>query len=192
MANEGVIKVQYAVASSVTVTAKILKPDDTVRDAQTAVALDDTGHANLYTNTGAITIQPGDSIVVYDGAVNKGADEYRPETRAVSLRTTVATIPVADSSITLTDGSADDDVYIGMVLSITQAASGVTSSRRITSYTGGTLRADLNSDFEFAITAGDAVVIWADTYSQTATSELIDDIVVAIDEILPNPNRFAK
>ncbi len=79
MANEGVIKVVYPVSGLGTLTAKILKPDDTVRDAQSAVALDDTGHVNVYTNPGAITIVEGDSIVPYVGGVNFGNGEtYRP------------------------------------------------------------------------------------------------------------------
>ncbi len=77
MANEGVIKVQFPIAGLGTVTAKILKPDDTVRDAQTAVALDDTGHPNIYTNPGAITIVEGDSKVAYVGAVNVGGETHR-------------------------------------------------------------------------------------------------------------------
>lgn len=80
MANEGAIKINYFDAGENDITCKILKPDDTVRDTQTAVALDDTGHANLYTNNGPITIEAGDSVVPYKSGVNiNAAFEYIPE-----------------------------------------------------------------------------------------------------------------
>ncbi len=192
MANEGVIKFQYPISGLGNVTAKIRKADDTIRDGQSAVPLTDSGHAFLYTNSGSITIQPGDSVLPFVGSESRSGGEYRPESRAVSLSTTVAAIPVADIEITLTNGSADDDAYNSMVLSITQASTGDTRSRRIVNYIGSSKRCILNADFEFAITAGDAVIIWADTFSQTATVEFLDDIVEAISEILPIPNRFAS
>ena len=87
MANEGVIKVQYPVAGLTTITAKILKPDDTVRDGQTAVALRDDqeiNQDNLYSNPGAITIEPGDSILAYLSGVNFTAGEYQPEVTVIN------------------------------------------------------------------------------------------------------------
>jgi len=79
MSNEGTIKVVHAVAGLLTVTAKILKPDDTVRDSQTAIVLSDSGHANLYTNSGAITLEAGDSIVPYfDGVSYGNGERYEP------------------------------------------------------------------------------------------------------------------
>ena len=92
MANEGVIKAQYALAGEADITAKILKPDDTVRDAQTAVALDDSGHANVYTNAGAITIEAGDSIIAYDGAVNIGGETYLPEVTVNNIAAMVTAV----------------------------------------------------------------------------------------------------
>lgn len=78
MANEGVIKVQYPTAGLGTITVKILKPDDTVRVA--SVALTDAGHANLYSNVGAVTIEAGDTMLAYDGVVNIGGNIYQLET----------------------------------------------------------------------------------------------------------------
>ncbi len=83
MANEGVIKVVYPVSGLATLTAKILKPDDTVRDGQSAVSLDDSGHVNLYTNAGAITIEVGDSIVPYVDGVNYGNGEIYRDAKEV-------------------------------------------------------------------------------------------------------------
>ena len=118
MANEGVIKVVYPVAGLGTLTAKILKPDDTVRDAQSAVALDDTGHVNGYTNNGAITIVEGDSIVPYVGGVNFGNGEtYRPtlvdlnsydpptRTEATSDKVELKDIAEADTVIDTSDSA---------------------------------------------------------------------------------------
>jgi len=86
MANEGIIKVQYATAGLDTITVKILKPDDTVRDGQSAVELTDAGHANLYTNTGSVSIYAGDSVVAYDDDVNIGGAEFMPEVTIVGVR----------------------------------------------------------------------------------------------------------
>ena len=85
MANEGVIKVQYALTGKADITAAIYKPDDTIRDSQTAEALDDSGHAGLYTNSGAITIEPGDNVIVKDGALIIGGGEYQPEVTVANV-----------------------------------------------------------------------------------------------------------
>lgn len=81
MANENVIKARYRIAGLATMTCKILKPDDTVRDGQTAVPVNDTGHVNVYSNPGAVTVEAGDTIAFYIGAASVGGYEFRPETR---------------------------------------------------------------------------------------------------------------
>lgn len=89
MANEGVIKVSFPVSGLGTLTAKILKPDDTVRDGQSAVALTDNTHIYLYTNTVAITIKSGDSIVpLLSGAGIGAGATYRPEVNVVEINGT--------------------------------------------------------------------------------------------------------
>lgn len=78
MANEGVIKVQYALTGEADITAAIYDSTDTIRDAQSAVALTDAaGRLGLYTNAGAITIEPGDSVIVSDGGVIIGGNTYQ-------------------------------------------------------------------------------------------------------------------
>jgi len=72
MANELEIVVVYPVSGLATVTAAIYKPDLTIRDSQTAVALSDTDHLNLYANLGSITIEPGDVIKPAVAGVNFG------------------------------------------------------------------------------------------------------------------------
>ena len=62
MANENEIVVAYPVSGLATITVAIYKPDLTIRDSQTAVALVDTDHLNLYSNAGSITIEAGDVI----------------------------------------------------------------------------------------------------------------------------------
>ncbi len=84
MANEGVIKVQYPDSGLATITCKILKPDDTVRDGQTSVALTDSGHVNVYSNTGAVTIEAGDSVLFYISGVNFTGGEYQPEVTVIN------------------------------------------------------------------------------------------------------------
>ena len=73
MANEGEIKINYPIAGLSGMTARISKPDNTIRDGQTAVVLDDDVLDNTYTNTGAITIEPGDTITPYLNGVNFGS-----------------------------------------------------------------------------------------------------------------------
>ncbi len=86
MANEGVIKVSYPVSGLATLTAEIRKPDDTIRDGQDDVALNDTGHPYLYTNPGAITIESGDSIIPLLSGAGIGAGQtHRPEVNAVEV-----------------------------------------------------------------------------------------------------------
>lgn len=84
MANEKAIKVQYALTGEADITAAIYKPDDTIRDAQSAVALVDTGHLGLYSNAGAITIEPGDTIIVKDGAVIIGGDTFVGDANSIN------------------------------------------------------------------------------------------------------------
>ena len=80
MANEGVIKFSHPVSGLATLTAQIRKPDDTLRDAQSAEALDDSTHDSLYSNAGAITIETGDSVIIdLVGTPAIGGGEYQPE-----------------------------------------------------------------------------------------------------------------
>ena len=72
MANELEIIVVYPVSGLATITVAIYNPDLTIRDSQTAVALVDTDHLNLYSNAGAITIEPGDIIKPAVDGVNFG------------------------------------------------------------------------------------------------------------------------
>ncbi len=185
MANEGVIKFGWHVDGLATVTAKILKPDDTVRDAQTAEALDDSGHANLYTNAGAITIQTGDTVQVTIGSVLVGpGTEYRPETAAVSLRTTIASVSVADTKFVLTDGPAIADILFNAVIELYDISAGFSVSRRVSAYTSGR-EVTLDTDAGFALTAGDVIRIWASSYEgelgTVATGQIADAVW---DEIL--------
>ena len=168
MANEGVIKVSYPISGLATWTAKILKPDDTVRDSQTAVALNDSGHDFVYTNPGAITIQPGDSMIPLLDGVGIGAGQtYRPDTSAVALKTTVASVDTADSVFRLTDGPSDNDALKDMVVSILDITGAETRSRRISGYVGSTKQVTVERDFNFAIAAGDIVRVWANASEGT-------------------------
>ena len=131
MANEGVLKFGWATAGLGTITARILEPDETGRNSQTAVALDDTSHDKLYTNNGAITIQAGDTVQVFVGSDLAGSGEFRPETVAVALRTTIASVSVADTKFVLTDGPAIADILFNAVIEIYDISGGFSVSRRI-------------------------------------------------------------
>lgn len=176
MANEGEIKVQYAVAGESNVSAKILQPDDTVRDGQSSVALDDTGHANLYSNTGGITIEAGDSIIPYVGQTNIGGGTYKaaenevwdailtaakhnvPTSAGRKLRTlasmvirnelaqSVAGLP--DNQIKFdVDASSFDGAYDPAIVTIV-GGTGVGQTRLILEYAGSTRIAALDRDWK--------------------------------------------
>ena len=185
MANEGILKFGWPTASLGTVTAKILKPDDTVRDSQSAVALDDSGHAKLYTNPGAITIQTGDTIQVFIGSVLAGpGTEFRPETAAVALRTTIAGNITPDTAFDITDGPAIADILFNAVIEIYDISGGFSVSRRISAYTVGR-NVTLDTDAGFALVAGDAIRIWASSYEGEIGTVATDQIADAVwDEIL--------
>ncbi|HDZ14726.1 hypothetical protein LCGC14_0844610 [marine sediment metagenome] len=185
MANEGVLKFGWPTAGLANVTAKILKPDDTVRDSQSAEALDDTGHDKLYTNAGAITIQTGDTVQVFIGTDLVGlGTEYRPETASVALRTTIASVSVADTKFVLTDGPAITDILFNAVIEIYDISGGFSVPRRISAYTSGK-EVTLDTDAGFALTAGDVVRIWANSYEGELGTVATDQIADAVwDELV--------
>ena len=184
MANEGILKFGWPTAGLGTVTAKIVKPDDTVRDSQSAVALDDSGHDKLYTNAGAITIQTGDTVQVSINSTLAGpGTEYRPETAAVALRTTIASVSVAVTKFVLTDGPAIADILFNAVIELYDNSGGFSVSRRISAYTSGR-EVTLDTDAGFALVAGDAIRIWAGSYEgelgTVATDQIRDAVWNAI------------
>ncbi len=79
----------------------------------------------------------------------------------VALSTTVASVPVADITIELSNGASFDDAYKDAVVSITDISGGITIPRRISGYTGATKYLTVERDFGFSIAAGDIVTIWA-------------------------------
>ncbi len=185
MANEGILKFGWPTAGLLTVTAKILKPDDTVRDSQSAEPLDDSGHDKLYTNAGAITIQTGDTVQVFISTDLVGpGTEFRPETAAVALRTTIAGNITADIAFDITDGPAIADILKNAVIEIYDNSGGFSVSRRITAYTAGR-NVTLDIDAGFALVAGDAIRIYAGSYEGELGTVATDQIADAVwDEIL--------
>jgi hypothetical protein len=177
--NEGEIKFGYVVAGLGTITASIRKPDDTVRDSQTAVALTDSGHDSLYTNTDAITIQAGDTIMVFIGSAFVVAAEYRPETSAVALRTTISGGIVADTAFVIADGPAFAGAYKNAVCMVTDISAGISIPKRIKSYSAGKL-VTLDSDIGFALTVGDVVVIYGNAYEGEISEIALDGIASAV------------
>ena len=185
MANEGVLKFGFPEAGLGNMTAKIFKPDDTIRDSQSAVALDDSGHDKLYTNADAITIQTGDTVQVFKGTDLVGpGTEFRPETAAVALRTTIAGNINADISFDITDGPAIADILFNAVIELYDNSGGFSVTRRISAYTAGR-NVTLDTDAGFALVAGDAIRIWASSYEGELGTVATDQIADAVwDEIL--------
>lgn len=79
----------------------------------------------------------------------------------VALMTTVASVPVADITIELSNGASFDDAYKDAVVSITDISAGITIPRRVSGYVGATKYLTVERDFGFSIAAGDIVTIWA-------------------------------
>lgn len=98
MANEKEIRVLYPVTGQNDVTAAIYKPDNTIRDTQTAIALTDSGHPGLYSNDAvSITIEAGDLIYPAVGGVRYGAGiEYRPAVTIINIAEVVTAILAAN------------------------------------------------------------------------------------------------
>ena len=103
MANEKEIRVSYPISGLGNVTAAIYKPDNTIRDIQTAVALTDLGHPTLYSNDAvSITIEAGDTIQPAVAGQTYGAgEEYIPAVTVFNIAEIVAAILSANG---FTDG----------------------------------------------------------------------------------------
>ncbi len=183
MANEGILKFGWPTAGIGNMTAKILKPDDTVRVA--SVALDDNITSKLYSNPSATTIQTGDTVQVFIGSVLVGpGTEFRPETAAVALRTTIASVSIADTKFVLTDGPAIADILFNAVIELYDISGGFSVTRRIANYTAGR-EITLDTDAGFALVAGDAIRIYAGSYEGELGTVATDQIADAVwDEIL--------
>ncbi len=153
---------------------------------------EEPANSSVYVGSPNVLIS-GDIVVVYEGGAFRGGREYEIN---VALETTIADDnpdgSSSDQTFILADGSGSNDEYNSMIVSVTDITGNVVASRRIVDYTGANKKIEVDSPFEFPLAIGDKVRIWADTYSQTATVELIDDIVTAIADILPRANRFAK
>lgn len=114
MANEGIIKVDFPVLNLATLTAKILKPDLSVRDGQNAVTLDDDIQDYVYSNPEAITIESGDMIQPLLSGASIGASvEYKPSVTVDNIsevQNGIAIESKQDTIIEDTDELVTDDV----------------------------------------------------------------------------------
>ena len=79
----------------------------------------------------------------------------------VALLTTIASVPVADITIELSEGAGFDDAYKDAVVSVTDISAGITIPRRVSGYVGASKFLTVERDFGFSIAAGDIVTIWA-------------------------------
>jgi hypothetical protein len=161
--NENIIQFDYVVPSLATVTAQVMKPDSTIRDSQSGVILTDSSAVGRYTNLGAITVQAGDSFRVLIGGSFVTSAEYRPESRAVALLTTIASVLIADTKFVLTDGPAIADILINAVIMITDISTGFSIPRRIIAYTAGR-EVTIDIDAKISLAPGDVVTVWGDSY----------------------------
>ncbi len=132
----------------------------------------------------------GSIIITHDsGTVLTAKIDWQADP-AVALCTTIADDnpdgSSTDSTFTLAAGSANDDEYNNMIITVKDISGGVISSRRITDYAQSTKKVTVDYPFEFAIAIGDIVTIWADTYSQTAGFAAVSEIADAVWDELQN------
>lgn len=90
----------------------------------------------------------------------------------------------SDLTFVLTAGSLNDDEYNNMVVAVIDASGNVTASRRVSGYVGNgsapNRKVTVDESFEFPLAVGDLVIIWADTYSQTAGAAAADQIAARV------------
>lgn len=137
-------------------------------------------------------ITPGDEILAFHSGVYIGGEVYEQN---VAVSTTVATIVTADTVITLTDGSAANDFYNNMIISIQDISGQVTVARRILDYIGASKTVTLDFDTEFAIQSGDRVRIWANAYDSAASpsaNQIKAAVWNATDSEFNDPNTMGR
>ncbi|HEB27329.1 MAG TPA: hypothetical protein ENI05_06070 [Porticoccus sp.] len=137
-------------------------------------------------------ITPGDEILAFHNGVYIGGEVYEQN---VAVSTTVATIVTADTVITLTDGSAANDFYNNMIISIQDISGQVTVARRILGYVGASKQVTMDFDTEFAIQAGDRVRIWANAYDSAggpSAAQISASVWKATNSDFNDPNTMGR
>ena len=127
----------------------------------------------------------GSIIITHDGDLVLPAKIDWQSNPAVAFCTSVASVDEADFKFILVDSPGFDDAFINMVMTITDISGAVKASQRVIAYTHSTKLIEVDDDYEFSVTAGDIVTVWADTYYQTASAAAIQDIADAVwDELI--------
>ena len=169
----GEIVISY-IPSQSEITANVYTPAGVLRIADVACPESFSGSGVYVGDYAAIT--PGDAIVAFHATVYIGGEVYNKQ---AALITTIADPDPAGGSTTdttfdMVDGSADDDEYINMIVSIDDVSGGITVTRRIVDYSGADKRITLDFPAEFPLDVADRVTIWKnayDSYSGPTTSQ---------------------
>ena len=173
----GEIVISY-IPSQSEITANVYTPAGVLRIADVACSESFSGSGVYVGDYAAIT--PGDAIVAFHATVYIGGEIYNKQ---AALITTITDPDPAGGSTTdavfdMVDGSAEDDEYINMVVSIDDVSGGITATRRIVDYDGANKRVTLDFPAEFPLDVADRITIWKNAYdsysgptaSQTASA----------------------
>lgn len=160
----GEIKIGYT-PSQTGVTADVLTPAGVLRQADIATVETPSGSGAYLGDYPAIN--SGDIIMGFHNGIFLGSEIYEPKTVLV---TTIADPDPAGGSTTdavfdLVKGLTDNDSYFNSIITVQTLAAGEVDNRRVIDYVGGsTFRVTVDFPFPFALSAGDAVKIWANAY----------------------------
>ncbi len=159
----GEIVITY-IKSQSEITANVYTPAGVLRIADVACPESFSGSGVYVGDYAAIT--PGDAIVAFHASVYIGGEVYNKQ---AALVTTIADPDPAGGSTTdtvfdMVDGSADDNEYINMVVSIDDVSGGITATRRIVDYDGANKRVTLDFPAEFPLDVADRITIWKNAY----------------------------
>lgn len=159
----GEIVISY-IPSQSEITANVHTPVGVLRIADVACPESFSGSGVYVGDYAAIT--PGDAIVAFHATVYIGGEIYNKQ---AALITTIADPDPAGGSTTDTvfdmiDGSADDNEYINMIVSIDDVSGGITATRRIVDYDGANKRVTLDFPAEFPLDVADRITIWKNAY----------------------------
>ena len=146
------------------ITANVYTSAGVLRIADVACSESFSGSGVYVGDYAAIT--PGDIIVSFHATVYIGGEVYNKQ---AALVTTIVDPDPAGGSTTdtmfdMVDGSADDNEYINMVVSIDDMSGGVTATRRIVDYDGANKRVTLDFPAEFPLDVADQITIWKNAY----------------------------
>ena len=170
------MRITYGYETGHTATYGAYKPDGTVVTAAGTSLPEIAVGSSIYSVVDT-ALESEDIVPVFIDGVFRGFATF-PDN--IALYTTVAS-KTSDKVFRLAKGPsnspADNNFYRHMAISITDKSGRVKATRVVTGYVASTLEVTVDNEYRFSLAVGDTVIIWADTYSATATSAAVQEIV---------------